>query len=59
MAPPRRTSQSSQGDIPDIAKAIEAIILPRGNILPRDTDIATCQNRDLTHDNKKNFTKKN
>ena len=26
MAPPRRTSQSSQGDVPDIAKAIEAMV---------------------------------
>jgi len=26
MAPPRTTSQSSQGDVPDIAKAIEAIV---------------------------------
>jgi len=26
MAPPRRTSQSSQGDVPDIARAIEAMV---------------------------------
>jgi len=26
MAPPRRTSQSSQGDVPDITKAIEAMV---------------------------------
>jgi len=26
MAPPRRTSQSSQADVPDIARAIEAIV---------------------------------
>jgi len=26
MAPPRRTSQSSQGDAPDIAKAIEEMV---------------------------------
>jgi len=26
MAPPRRTSQSSQGDLPDIARAIEAMV---------------------------------
>jgi len=26
MAPPRRTSQSSRGDLPDIARAIEAIV---------------------------------
>ena len=26
MAPPHRTSQSSQGDVPDIARAIEAMI---------------------------------
>jgi len=26
MAPPRRNSQSSQGDVPDIARAIEALM---------------------------------
>jgi len=27
MAPPRKNSQSSQGDVPDIAKAIEAMVV--------------------------------
>ena len=27
MAPPRRTSQSSQGDLPDIPRAIEAMVV--------------------------------
>jgi len=26
MAPPRRTPQSSQGDVPNIARAIEAMV---------------------------------
>jgi len=26
MAPPRRNSQSSEGDVPDIARAIEAMV---------------------------------
>jgi len=31
----------------------------RGIILPRDTNIVMCHNKDLTRDNKKNFKKKN
>jgi len=27
MAPPRRTSQVSQGDVPDIARAIETLVV--------------------------------
>jgi len=34
------------------------IVVTRGIILPRGTNIATCQNRDLTRDNKKNLQKK-
>jgi len=30
-------------------------VVTRGIILPRGTDIATCQNRDLTRGNKKKF----
>jgi len=33
-------------------------VVTRDFILSRDTDIATCQNRDLTHGNKNFFTKK-
>jgi len=34
-------------------------VITRGIILPRGTDIATCQNRDLTRGNNKILQKKN